>query len=58
MCEQVMKLGIGIPLLLALEAAVIKKIEEEDAPPESSPFQVMQNIEYYNRNGGIEEAAV
>ena len=54
-CKRVVSMGIGIPLLLTLETAVMKKIEEEGVPPESAPFQVMQAIEYYNRNGGMKK---
>jgi hypothetical protein len=50
MCKRVVSMGIGIPLLLALETAVIKKIEEVGVPPESAPFRVMQEIECYNSN--------
>jgi hypothetical protein len=55
MCKHVVSMGIDFPLLLTLETAVIKKVEEEHIPPESAPFQVMQEIEYYNRNGGIKK---
>jgi len=41
MCERVVSMGIRIPLLLALETAVIKKIEVDALDP--------RHIEYYKR---------
>jgi hypothetical protein len=55
MYKHVISTGIEFPLLVALETAVIKKIEEDGVSPESAPFQVMQDIEYYNRNGGMKK---
>ena len=31
------------------------KIEEEDIPPKFAPFQVFQEIEYYNRNDRVKK---
>jgi hypothetical protein len=53
MCEQVVSSGIGLPLLVALQAAVIKRIEQDGVPAGAAPFRVMQDIEYYNRHGGM-----
>ena len=53
MCEQVVSSGIGLPLLMALQAAVIKRIEEDGVPAGAAPFRIMQDIEYYNRQGGM-----
>ena len=53
MCEQVVSSGIGLPLLMALQAAVIKRIEEDGVPAGAAPFRIMQDIEYYNRHRGM-----
>ena len=53
MCEQVVSSGIGLPLLMALQAAVIKRIEEDGVPAGAAPFRIMQDIENYNRHGGM-----
>jgi hypothetical protein len=55
MCKHVVSMGIEIPLLLTLETAVIKKIEQEGVLLESKPFQVMQDIECYNKNSGMKK---
>lgn len=55
MCERVVSNGIGISLVLALETAVIKKIEIDGVPASSSPYRIMQDIEDYNRLGGIKK---
>ena len=38
---------------MALQAAVIKRIEEDGVPAGAAPFRIMQDIEYYNRHGGM-----
>ena len=55
MCKHVVSMGIETPLLLTLETAVIKKIKQEGVLPESKPFQVMQDIECYNKNSGMKK---
>jgi len=55
MCERVVSNGIGISLVLALETAVIKKIEVDGVPASSAPYRIMQDIEDYNRLGGIKK---
>jgi len=55
MCERVVSKGIGISLVLALETAVIKKIEVDGVPASSAPYRIMQDIEDYNRLGGIKK---
>jgi hypothetical protein len=55
MCERVVSNGIGISLVLALETAVIKKIELDGVPASSAPYRIMQGIEEYNRLGGIKK---
>lgn len=55
MCERVLSMGIRIPLVLALETAVIKKIEVDGVPKSSAPHRVMEDIENYNGLGGIKK---
>jgi hypothetical protein len=56
MCEQVVSRGdIGLSLLIALQAAVFKKTEESGIPASAAPFQVLQEIEDYNRSGGMKK---
>jgi hypothetical protein len=56
MCEQVVSRGdLGISLLMALHAAVLKKTEESSVPPNAAPIQVLQEIEDYKRLGGIKK---
>jgi len=44
MCKHVISMGIEFPLLVALETAVIKKIEEEGVSPESAPFELCRTL--------------
>lgn len=55
MCERVVSMGIGISLVLALETAVIKKIEVDGVPASSAPYRIMQDIEDHNRLGGMKK---
>ena len=55
MCERVVSGGIGISLLLALETAAIKRVEEDCVPAGAAPFRIMQDIDDYNRHGGIKK---
>jgi len=55
MCERVASNGIGISLLLALETAVIKKIEVDGVQASSAPYRIMQDLENYNRLGEMKK---
>ena len=55
MCERVVSLGIRIPLLLALETAVMKAVELDRVSAGSAPYRVLQEIEDYNKLGGIKK---
>jgi len=55
MCERVVSNGIGISLVLALETAVIKKIEVDGVPASSAPYRIMQDIEDCKRLGGMKK---
>jgi hypothetical protein len=53
MCEQVMRLGIGFPGLLALDTAVVNKVARDKLPREAAAYRVMEDIENYNKIGGL-----
>ena len=56
MCEHVVSRGdLGLSLLMALHAAVLKKIEVDGVPAGAAPFQVMNDIDGYNRHGGMKK---
>jgi hypothetical protein len=45
----------GIPLLLALETAVIKKIEIDGIPAGDVPYRILEEIDDYKRLGGVKK---
>ncbi|WP_162478177.1 hypothetical protein [Nitrososphaera sp. AFS] len=53
MCEQVMRLGIGFSELVAYHTAVIKRADLGNIPTESAAYRVMEEIESYERIGGL-----
>lgn len=53
MCEQVKRLGIGFSELVAFHTAVIKRADFENIPTESPEYRVMEEIESYERVGGL-----
>ncbi len=53
MCEQIMRLRIGFPELLAFHVAVMKKSGKESIPMETAAYRVMEDIENYNRIGDL-----
>ena len=53
MCEQIMRLGIGFPELLAFHGAVMKKSDTENIPMETAAYRVMEDIENYGRIGDL-----
>lgn len=55
MCEQVMRLGIGFPGLLALDTAVVNKAARDKLPREAAAYRVMEDIENYN-NGTLQRS--
>lgn len=55
MCKHVVSMGIGIPLLLALETAVIKKIEVDGIPAGAAPYRILEEIDDYKRLGGVKK---
>jgi hypothetical protein len=55
MCERVVSMGIGIPLLLALETAVIKTIEVDGIPAGAAPYRILEEIDDYKRLGGVKK---
>jgi hypothetical protein len=55
MCERVVSMGIRLPLLLTLETAVMKAVELDGVPAGSAPYRVLQEIQDYNKLGGIKK---
>jgi uncharacterized protein (UPF0335 family) len=53
LCEQIMRVGIGFPELLAFHDAVIKKVDVENLPVGTAAYHVMEDIENYNKIGGL-----
>lgn len=55
MSEQIVRLGIGIPELLALHTAVLKKADMENLPMGTAAYRVMEDIEDYNKLGRMKK---
>jgi hypothetical protein len=55
MCQQIVRLGIGIEELLAFHAAVFKKADMDGLPTGTAPYRIMEDIENYNRLGGVKK---
>jgi hypothetical protein len=53
MCEQVKRLGIDFSELVAFHTAVIKRADSGNLPKESATYRVMEEIEHYERVGGL-----
>jgi DNA repair exonuclease SbcCD ATPase subunit len=53
MCEQIMHIGIGFPELLAFHTAVVNKAERDNLPKEAAAYRVMEDIENYEKIGGL-----
>ena len=54
-CEQIMCLGIGFPELLAFHGAIMKKTDLDNMPMETAAYRVMEDIENYNKLGGMKK---
>ena len=55
LCEQVMRARIGFPELLVLHDAVTKKASFENLSMGTAAYRVMEEIENYNRLGGLKK---
>jgi hypothetical protein len=55
MCEQIVRLRIGIGELLAFHTAVCEKAEMHKLSMESAAYRVIEDIQYYNRLGGMKK---
>ena len=55
MCEQIVRLGVGIPELLALHAAVIKKADTDNLSLNKAAYRVVDEIRDYNVLGGMKK---
>ena len=58
LCEQIVRFGIGFPELAALHAAVLKKADLENLPMTTAAYSVMEDIEKYNKLGGMNEQLI
>ena len=55
LCEQIVRLRIGMSELLAFHAAVSEKAEMYNLSMESVAYRVIEDIQYYNKSGGIKK---
>jgi hypothetical protein len=55
LCEQIVRLPIGICELLAFHTAVSEKAELNNLSMESAAYRVIEDIHYYNRLGGMKK---
>jgi hypothetical protein len=54
-CQQIARLGIGFPELMMFQTAITKRPDMENLPPGRAAYRVMQDIEDYNRHGGMKK---
>jgi hypothetical protein len=54
-CQQIARLGIGFPELMMFQTAITKRADMENLPPGRAAYRVMQDIEDYNRSGGMKK---
>lgn len=45
LCEQIMRLGIGVPDLIAIHTAVTKKADTDNVPPRTMAYHLMAEID-------------
>jgi hypothetical protein len=55
LCEQIARLRIGLGELLAFHTAVSEKAEMYNLSMESAAYRVIEDIQYYNRLGGMKK---
>ena len=55
LCEQIVRLRIGIGELLAFHTAVSEKAEMYNLSMESAAYRVIEDIQYYNKLGGMKK---
>jgi hypothetical protein len=55
LCEQILRLRIGIGELLAFYTAVCEKAEMHNLSMESAAYRVIEDIQYYNKLGGMKK---
>jgi hypothetical protein len=58
LCEQLLPLGIGFTELTAFHAAVMKKSDSENLPMSTAAYHVIEDIENYNKLGGMKEQLI
>jgi hypothetical protein len=55
MSEQIVRLGIGVPELLALHTAVLKKADTDNLSRDRAAYHVIEEIRDYNNLGGMKK---
>ena len=55
MSEQIVRLGIGVPELLALHSAVLKKADTDNLSRDRAAYHVIEEIRDYNNLGGMKK---
>ena len=55
MCEQIVRLGIGLGELLAFHTAVCEKAEIHNISRESAAYRVIEDIRDYDKLGGMKK---
>ena len=55
MSEQIVRLGIGVPELLALHTAVLKKADTDNLSRDRAAYRVIEEIRDYNNLGGMKK---
>ena len=55
LCEQIVRLRIGMSELLAFHTAVSEKAEMYNLSMESAAYRVIEDIQYYNKLGGMKK---
>jgi hypothetical protein len=55
LCEQIVRLRIGLGEILAFHTAVCEKAEMYNLSMESASYRVIEDIQYYNKLGGMKK---
>jgi hypothetical protein len=55
MSEQIVRLGIRVPELLALHIAVLKKADTDNLSRDRAAYHVIEEIRDYNKLGGMKK---
>jgi hypothetical protein len=55
LCEQIIRLRIGLGELLAFHTAISEKAEMNNLSMERASYRVIEDIQYYNKLGGMKK---